>query len=47
MIRMPKCLSTLLALALILGLALPACAADTKGAVKKVVADKNEIVVTI
>jgi Cu/Ag efflux protein CusF len=47
MTQMPKCLYGVLALVLVLGLALPVFAADTRGVVKKVDAEKNEIVVTI
>jgi Cu/Ag efflux protein CusF len=47
MTRIPKWLYVVLALMAVLQLALPAFAADTKGVVKKVVADKKEIVVTI
>lgn len=47
MTRMPKWIYAVLTLALVLGLALPALAADTKGVVKTVTAEKNEIVVTI
>ena len=47
MMRMPKWMYAVLTLVLSLGLAMPALAADTKGVVKTVVADKGEIVVTI
>jgi hypothetical protein len=47
MTRMPKWTYAFLTLALVLGLAMPAFAADTKGVVKTVTAEKSEIVVTI
>jgi hypothetical protein len=46
MVRVPKWLVVVIALAFVVGLAMPALAADTKGKIKSVAADKNEFVMT-
>jgi hypothetical protein len=46
MIRLPKWYLVVLALALVAVLATPVLAADTKGRIKSVSADKNEFVMT-
>ena len=46
MVRVPKWLVVVFAVAFVVGLAIPALAADTKGKIKSVAADKNEFVMT-
>jgi Cu/Ag efflux protein CusF len=46
MMRLPKSLLVVLVLALFLGLVSPALAAEAKGKIKTINADKNEFVVT-
>jgi biopolymer transport protein ExbD len=46
MVRLPKWCLGLLALVLVLGLAMPALAAETKGKIKSVDAEKAQMVVT-
>jgi len=46
MFRVPKWLVVVFAVAFIVGLAVPALAADTKGKIKSISADKNEFVLT-
>jgi biopolymer transport protein ExbD len=46
MVRLPKWLVVALALVLIVGLATPVLAAETKGKIKSVSADKNQFVFT-
>src|SRR6266852_5988759 len=46
MVRLPKVLVVVLALAFMFGLAAPLLAAETQGKIKSVVADKNQFVMT-
>jgi Cu/Ag efflux protein CusF len=46
MVRLPKWLLMVLALALLLGLTAPVLAAEAKGKIKSVAADKKQLVVT-
>src|SRR5262249_20783996 len=46
MIRLPKWFLVFVAVALLLGLASPALAAEVKGKIKSISADKNEFVLT-
>jgi hypothetical protein len=46
MIRLPRWFVLVLALAFLVGLAVPVLAADTKGKIKSVAADKDEFVLT-
>jgi hypothetical protein len=46
MIRLPKFILGVLVLVLLLGLAMPALAAEAKGKIKTVTPDKNEFVLT-
>lgn len=46
MIRLPKCFAGLFALALVIGLAAPALAAEAQGKIKSVSADTQQFVLT-